>query len=266
MGQGLCRGLRAAALGAVLALTACVSNPPAPVEDRSSGDAAPAPERDRPSAVPAAEPGAAETYRVAKGDTLYAIAFKRGIDFKELASWNGIAPPYRIFVGQELRLRAPSGYVAPAAVAAVPERNSGNAAESVAAPAASGATSSGLSNPSGKPQPSMFEDVPPATATAQSNPPSSASSSPAQNAAPVVAGSKPASENVKPPPPATRPPPEASAKPPVAASNPSEPAPKPVEAAPAVVAPPPAAKNGDAHVAELNAGGVRWRWPGDGKV
>ena len=44
------------------------------------------------------------SYRVVKGDTLYSIAFRNGVDFRELARWNGIAEPYTIWPGQELRL------------------------------------------------------------------------------------------------------------------------------------------------------------------
>ena len=38
-----------------------------------------------------------------KGDTLYSIAFRLGIDFRELAARNNIQPPYIIKVGQTLR-------------------------------------------------------------------------------------------------------------------------------------------------------------------
>lgn len=51
------------------------------------------------------------TYRVVRGDTLYAIAFHAGVDFRELAKWNRIAPPYTIWPGQLLRL-SPSGATA----------------------------------------------------------------------------------------------------------------------------------------------------------
>ena len=40
---------------------------------------------------------------VEKGDTLYSIAFRLGIDFRELAARNNIQPPYIIKVGQTLR-------------------------------------------------------------------------------------------------------------------------------------------------------------------
>ena len=48
------------------------------------------------------------SYRVVKGDTLYGIAFRNGLDFRDLASWNAIAAPYTIYVGQMLKL-GPAG-------------------------------------------------------------------------------------------------------------------------------------------------------------
>ncbi len=50
----------------------------------------------------------ASSYRVAKGDTLYSIAFRHGVDFRDVARWNGIAAPYTIWPGQPLVLRAPT--------------------------------------------------------------------------------------------------------------------------------------------------------------
>ena len=51
-------------------------------------------------------------YRVVRGDTLYSIAFRHGLDFRELARWNGIPAPYTIWPGQELRMKV--GRAAPA--------------------------------------------------------------------------------------------------------------------------------------------------------
>lgn len=48
------------------------------------------------------------SYRVQQGDTLYAIAWRAGKDFRELARWNGIRSPYTIYPGQVLRLTAPA--------------------------------------------------------------------------------------------------------------------------------------------------------------
>lgn len=44
------------------------------------------------------------SYRVVRGDTLYSIAFRNGLDFRDLAAWNGIDSPYTIWPGQVLRL------------------------------------------------------------------------------------------------------------------------------------------------------------------
>ncbi len=43
-------------------------------------------------------------YFVKKGDTLYSIAWKYGLDYKQIAYNNRIKSPYRIFKGQKLRL------------------------------------------------------------------------------------------------------------------------------------------------------------------
>jgi len=74
-------------------LAACASSPPAPVEDRSG----------RPGAVRKAPSG---HYVVNRGDTLYAIAFTHGLDYRQLAAWNGLRSPYVIYPGQQLRLTA----------------------------------------------------------------------------------------------------------------------------------------------------------------
>ena len=90
------------AFAAALGLSGCASDRPAPVEDHSLNAGA---SRPRPAALPpkpAAAPGG--SYRVQRGDTLYSIAFRHGVDFRDLAEWNGIAPPYTIYPGRELRL------------------------------------------------------------------------------------------------------------------------------------------------------------------
>jgi len=45
-------------------------------------------------------------YTVKDGDTLHAISFRTGISYQNLAKWNGVSPPYRIYVGDVLNLRA----------------------------------------------------------------------------------------------------------------------------------------------------------------
>lgn len=46
---------------------------------------------------------------VVAGETLHAIAFRYGLDLRELAAWNGIDNPDIIFAGQRLRLSPPPG-------------------------------------------------------------------------------------------------------------------------------------------------------------
>lgn len=48
------------------------------------------------------------TYTVKRGDTLYAIAWRHGLNYRDIARWNGIGRDYVIYPGQKLRLY-PSG-------------------------------------------------------------------------------------------------------------------------------------------------------------
>ncbi|WOJ94592.1 peptidoglycan DD-metalloendopeptidase family protein [Congregibacter variabilis] len=69
-------------------MTACADKPLAPIEDRG-------------------RPGTAKVeqrYTVLRGDTLFSIAFRYGLDFRRLAAANGISAPFTIFPGQKLRL------------------------------------------------------------------------------------------------------------------------------------------------------------------
>jgi len=43
-------------------------------------------------------------HTVLKDETLYAIAFRHGLDYKKIARWNGIRSPYTIYAGQRLKL------------------------------------------------------------------------------------------------------------------------------------------------------------------
>jgi lipoprotein NlpD len=56
----------------------------------------------------------ARHYVVRRGDTLYSIAWKYGIDHRQLAGWNRIPYPYTIYPGQQIVVAAPSGRRTPA--------------------------------------------------------------------------------------------------------------------------------------------------------
>lgn len=84
--------------GLLLALVACAPIAPAPVEEREGVRAA---------ATPAARAVAPPIYTVQRGDTLYSIAFRYGLDWRDVAAWNRIGEPFVIRPGQELRLLAP---------------------------------------------------------------------------------------------------------------------------------------------------------------
>ncbi len=45
-------------------------------------------------------------YKVRKGDTLYSISWRFGMDFKQVAKINGIRSPYTIYIGQNLRFKS----------------------------------------------------------------------------------------------------------------------------------------------------------------
>ena len=79
-----------------LVLTACAPLAPAPVEQRET--------REQRSPVSVVVP---TVYQVRRGDTLYSIAFRYRLDWREIAAWNRIDAPYLIRPGQELRLSAP---------------------------------------------------------------------------------------------------------------------------------------------------------------
>ncbi len=45
-----------------------------------------------------------ETYQVVRGDTLIAIAWRYGLDYRDIAAWNRLKSPDIIYAGQSLRL------------------------------------------------------------------------------------------------------------------------------------------------------------------
>ena len=58
----------------------------------------------RTASAPVSTPKYGATAQVQRGDTLYGIAFRNGIDVRDLAEWNSLSAPYTIYPGQRLRL------------------------------------------------------------------------------------------------------------------------------------------------------------------
>jgi lipoprotein NlpD len=71
------------------------------------GTPAKSPSHKRDSRGDAKFSASATWYRVKKGDTLYAVSWRAGVDYKTLARWNGLKHPYTIYPGQLLRLKPP---------------------------------------------------------------------------------------------------------------------------------------------------------------
>jgi len=61
-----------------------------------------------PAVVPVSDltaPRTAASVRIVRGgDSLYTIAWEAGLDYRDVAQWNGLEPPYRLRVGQEIIL------------------------------------------------------------------------------------------------------------------------------------------------------------------
>ncbi len=102
----------ACAIAAVV-MAGCSVRTGAPVVDRAA-DAKAAPGKPAVAAKPAPRPTDArpEFHAVRKGDTLYSIALDYGLDYRELAQWNGVTELSVISIGQQLRLSPPPGATA----------------------------------------------------------------------------------------------------------------------------------------------------------
>lgn len=96
----------------MLFLVGCADHPRAPIEDRTGArtrtvaPALPKASSASPSYGSSLSPG--KPYTVEKGDTLYAIAFRLGMDYRQLARLNNIPAPYTIFIGQRLKTASTS--------------------------------------------------------------------------------------------------------------------------------------------------------------
>lgn len=156
-GQG--SGVRWCGLALCALLAACAQQR-APVVSRTSEAAAEQP----------ASQG--RVHVVARGDTLYAIAWRYDTTVAELARINGLGPPYLIRVGDRLRVDDP----------AVGRSGSASAAVAVASPVAAPSLATG-------PGPALRRDAPTTTPPAP----------PLAKAAPVLAPSAPGAAPVPPP-------------------------------------------------------------------
>ena len=78
----------------MLFLAACTPHSRPPVADRSAVSPASA---------------TATTHTVKKGDSLYAIAWRHQLDYRDLAAANGISDPYTIYPGDVIDLRVTEG-------------------------------------------------------------------------------------------------------------------------------------------------------------
>jgi len=116
---------RACACVLVALLAGCAAPRPAPVVDRGPP---PVPAVQPPPAPEAPAPKPLPTHTVKRGDTLVSIALQYGLDYRELAAWNGITNPARLTVGQVLVLAPPPAMAgsaaAPSASASAPSPGS----------------------------------------------------------------------------------------------------------------------------------------------
>lgn len=102
--------LAALVIGPIL-LGACAKSTLAPVVQRAEVKIPKAivTQRDRAEREYRAAPGQDGYHIVASGDTLSLIAWRYQLDYKPLARWNNINPPYTIYPGQRIRLQPAAG-------------------------------------------------------------------------------------------------------------------------------------------------------------
>lgn len=176
---------------------------------------------------------------VVRGETLYAIAFRRGVDWRDLASWNRLAAPYTIYPGQRLRLGLMSTTRPAVAVADTAPRG----------PSAAPAT------------PSRDPDTPLASGSVETRPLGDGSSPPPSTSPRVDA---------------PRTPPVASAPPATAGTgtvagaaatgSPAEPVRGVPDEIPAPLTPAPTPLPRDENAPTATVAGIRWRWPTQGEI
>lgn len=112
--------------GALLAVTlvACSTTPPSTTPSTASGKSKTggATNEAQRAKTPGEKDWRPATHQVAKGDTMYSIAFNYGLDYHELAELNGLKDPRRIQIGQVLQL-FPAAAKSPAVAESKPVDN-----------------------------------------------------------------------------------------------------------------------------------------------
>jgi lipoprotein NlpD len=109
-----------------------------------------------PAPAPVSTPKYGATAQVQRGDTLYGIAFRNGIDVRDLAEWNSLSAPYTIYPGQRLRLYPRDGAASTAARPAAAEPRPTPSSTTTATPGTAATTAT-------KPPATAPATTPPAT-------------------------------------------------------------------------------------------------------
>jgi len=103
-------------------------------------------------------PGLDREHLVAKGDTVYAIAWRHGVDYRVLARLNSIGEPYTIYPGQRLLIPEP-GDVEPPEPEPAPATKGTAAPEADAAGHAAGTETAPVVEPLPRPKPAPAPTV-----------------------------------------------------------------------------------------------------------
>lgn len=211
--------------------------------------AAPEPPPPAPEPVPERPPGPNE-YVVHKGDTLYSIAFRNQLDYRDVAKWNGIGSNYLIYPGQVLRLTSPTTQ------AIVTGDIVSHPIEIVEPPPARPVPIAPVAGPN--PPPPLPKGVRPRPIPIPPPPASPPTAMPSQPGSPVVAGGVP--------PVAGTASPAGTAPPPGTTTSAIAAAPTPAPLGPAVAPPPPAPGEPATPFTSESGGPYKWQWPTNGTV
>lgn len=65
-------------------------------------------------------------YHIREGDTLHSISRRHKLDYRQVARWNGIGPPYRIYAGRLIQVVSPGHTAAPVAASGKSSRSGGS--------------------------------------------------------------------------------------------------------------------------------------------